>query len=351
MATASVNEDAVLPGWSEQQGDCRLVFEENAQPMWVYSAQGIVDVNRAALLHYDFSRDEFLALSVDDFEITESLSKASAGTAEGWSRRAASERVLGRHRKRDGSPIDVEISSFAITFGGLPATLRSISDVTSLARTAAQARTLDLLLATVADTVFVKDEAAVAAGWNGAVESTFGRRAADVLGPVGALAFAVDVLSVQRADAIQRLLSTGRFHGELTHRQRDGKRVRIEICAVAMFDSGGAHLGYVSVSRDVSDRRRAEDATRALFANVVTTQEMERQRVARELDEGVAQTLSSVLVGLRTVGEAHDLSGAREAAGALCASVSAVIEAVEHIASGLGVPLPAKGPASERRVS
>src|SRR5450432_56270 len=332
MTTAIVTEGAVPPGWSEQQADCRLVFEESAQPMWVYSARGIVDVNRAALLHYDFSRDEFLALSVDDFEITESLTRGPAGQAQVWSRGAASERVLGRHRKRDGSPIDVEISSFAITFGGLPATLRSISDVTRLTRTAAQARYLDRLLATVANAVFVRD----AAGWNGAVESTFGRKAADVLAPAGALAFAADVLSVQRAEAIQRLLTTGRFHGELTHRQRDGRRVHIESCAVAMFDSGGARLGYVSVSRDVSERRRADDATRARFGKLNTTQEGERQRVARELDEDVAQTLSSVLVGLRAVGDAPDLSGAREAAGALSASVSGVIEAVEHIAADLG---------------
>ena len=37
----------------------------NSQPMWVVDAMEVVDVNRAALLHYGYSRDEFLALTID----------------------------------------------------------------------------------------------------------------------------------------------------------------------------------------------------------------------------------------------------------------------------------------------
>jgi hypothetical protein len=53
-------------GWAEGQADFRRVFEENAQPMWVSQSRGIVQVNRAAVLHYGCSRDEFLALSIKD---------------------------------------------------------------------------------------------------------------------------------------------------------------------------------------------------------------------------------------------------------------------------------------------
>ena len=214
-------ENVVVAGWSETQADCRLLFETNAHPMWVFSARSIVDVNRAALLHYDLSRDEFLSMSVEDLEATESVSG----------------RIIGKHKKRDGSLFDVELSSFAITFAGLPATLWSACDVTYLNRAAAQTRCLDLFLATALGALVATDE--------------------------------------------------------------------------------------------------GEGTIRALLANVITAQEGERRRVARELKEEAAQTLVSVLVGLRTVEAAYDLPGAYEAVGGLRTSVATVLHGVHRIVSGL----------------
>jgi signal transduction histidine kinase len=319
MSNASI-DDLVTPGWSQEQADCRLLFEQNPQPMWVSSERVMVAVNRAALLHYDFSRDEFLAMSVEDFETTTSLSGG---------------RAIGRHKKKDGSVIDVELGSFAITFGGMPATLWSACDVTHLRRIAAQARCLDLLLATATGALGSDERRTTIADGEASGQSTYGTRAAEVLGPPDALAFRGDFVGVERAEAVRQLTETGRFHGELTHHGRDGKRVCIESCAVAFFDSGGTRLGYVSVSREVTERRRVEEIIRALLADVISTQEGERRRIARELDDDMAQTLTSVLVGLRTLEAAHDLPGAREGVGVLRASVAAILQGIQRIASGL----------------
>ena len=62
----TMTAEMVEAGWSDAQADCRRVFEENSHPMWVVEALEVVDVNRAALLHYGYSRDEFLAMTVDD---------------------------------------------------------------------------------------------------------------------------------------------------------------------------------------------------------------------------------------------------------------------------------------------
>jgi PAS domain S-box-containing protein len=245
------------------------------------------------------------------------------------------EAVVGRHRKKDGSFIDVELTSFAITFAGKPAKLVSVADVTYLRRTEAQTRYLDLLLATVTDAVVASDEKFILTAWNAAAESTYGRRADEVLGQPDALVFRTDFVGVQRADAIRRLVETGRFHGELTHRRRDGKRVHIESRAVAFFDSAGTRLGYVSVNRDITERRHAEETIRALLNDVITAQEDERRRIARELHDETAQTLASLLVGLRAVEESPELEQARKAAGTLRASVAAALEGVQRIARGL----------------
>ncbi|HTB60610.1 MAG TPA: PAS domain S-box protein, partial [Polyangia bacterium] len=210
--------DMVEAGWSDAQVDCRRLFEENSHPMWVVEAREVVDVNRAALLHYGYSRDEFLALTVDDLSAEKSpVAGVGQDSPTPW-----------KHRRKDGSFIDVEITSFTVTFRGRPASLDSILDVTYRRRTEAQTRYLDLLLETVTDAVVASDDKFILTGWNAAAESTYGRRAEEVLGQPDALVFRTDFVGVARAEAINRLLETGRFQGELTHRRGDGKRIHIE---------------------------------------------------------------------------------------------------------------------------
>jgi PAS domain S-box-containing protein len=322
-------------GWTDAQVDCRRVFEENSHPMWIVDALDVVDVNRAALLHYGYSRDQFLALTIGELDVTEKSEEKRALKQPRPTKAGERPPQVWTHRRRDGEFIDVEITSFAVTFRGRPASLDSILDVTYRRRTEAQTRYLDLLLATVTDAVVASDDKFILTGWNAAAESTYGRRADEVLGRPDALVFRTDFVGVERAEAIQRLVETGRFHGELTHRRGDGKRIHIESRAAALFDSAGKRLGYVSVNRDITERRYAEETIRALLRDVLTAQEVERRRIARELHDETAQTLTSLLVGLRAVEESQDLGQVKEAANTLRGLVSGALLGVQRMARGL----------------
>ncbi len=82
-----------------------------------------------------------------------------------------------------------------------------------------------------------------------------------------------------------------------------------------------------AVAVDLSERV-ARDAVR----RVVTAQEVERRRLARELHDETGQTLTSVMLGLKSVEEGLDDHETREAVAALGRQVAATMQGVRRIA-------------------
>ncbi|HEX5327325.1 MAG TPA: GAF domain-containing protein [Acetobacteraceae bacterium] len=88
-----------------------------------------VAVNDAAVRHYGFARDEFLAMSVIDLRPDEDIPRLSRVVSVPSHRRK--DGGSWRHKRKDGSLIEVEITSDDIVFDGRPARLVMASDVTA----------------------------------------------------------------------------------------------------------------------------------------------------------------------------------------------------------------------------
>ena len=318
--------------WSQAQTELRQLFEGSGHTMWIHHDLALVAVNQAALRHYGYSRDEFLALTVEDLAVSEEPRGFRTNPKNRNHRRHRKHR---KHRKKDGSLIDVEVTSFEVTFGGRPASLDSIVDVTDRRRAEAQAGYLDLLLATATDAVITSDERFILTGWNAAAETILGRRADEVLGQPLERVFRTSFAAGERAEAIRTLTETGAFRGELTYQRGDGRRVHLESRVAPLLAEDGRRIGYVSVNRDITERSYADEAVRSLLKEVLTAQEVERRRIARELHDETAQTLTSLLVGLRAIEEAQDLRSAVDGTSALRGLVSAALEGVKRMSRGL----------------
>ncbi len=114
----------------------REMFEANPQPMWVYAVRTlkILAVNEAAVQSYGYSRGEFLSLSIEDLHPEEDHALLRAGLAAittGAFRR--SDRA-GRHLLKDGTVREVEVTSNALEFGGVPARIVLVRDITERRR-------------------------------------------------------------------------------------------------------------------------------------------------------------------------------------------------------------------------
>ena len=108
----------------------RLLFESNPQPMWVYDLTTLrfLAVNDAAVKHYGYSRSEFLDMTIMDIrpddEVQILREYIAAGNPEldhagEW-----------RHRKKDGTIINVEITSNRVNFAGRAAEFVLANDIT-----------------------------------------------------------------------------------------------------------------------------------------------------------------------------------------------------------------------------
>ncbi|HEY6100929.1 MAG TPA: PAS domain S-box protein, partial [Anaeromyxobacter sp.] len=115
----------------ESEARYRLLFDENPLPMWVFDSESyaFLAVNAAAIKHYGWTREEFLAMTVKDIRPAEDVDRLIRVLSEPGPQR---ERAgLFRHRKKSGELIDVEIVSHVITWAGRPARLVLANDVTA----------------------------------------------------------------------------------------------------------------------------------------------------------------------------------------------------------------------------
>jgi PAS domain S-box-containing protein len=316
--------------------DFEGLFEFNPQPMWIFDLETLafLEVNDAAIGHYGFSRDEFLHMTIKDIRPVLEVPRL-LGHLERTVDNPRPYTSCWRHQKKDGTVIDSEVTWLKVVFSGRPAKVAIASDVTERKRTEAQSGYHSFLLATITDAVVACDVDFVLTGWNPAAETTYGWKAAEVLGRPAA-DFIVEDAACDWNERIRELVEKGRMCVEATHVRRNGARLRVEARATALTAASGDRVGYVSVNRDITERRRSEDVVRALLKQVVGAQEEERRRVARELHDDAAQTLAALLVKLRAVEEAGSVATA--AANDLRVHVARALDGVQRIAKGLRPP-------------
>jgi len=118
----------------------RLLFDAIPLPVTVFDLDtlGYLAVNDAAVHAYGWSREEFLAMSLVDIRAPEEV-PALHETLARIGRRNLNVGVW-RHRKKDGTPFDVELVTHVIEFGGRPARVVVATDVTERRRTEEQLR-------------------------------------------------------------------------------------------------------------------------------------------------------------------------------------------------------------------
>jgi diguanylate cyclase (GGDEF)-like protein/PAS domain S-box-containing protein len=244
----------------------RLLFDGNPLPTWVFARKTLkfLAVNEAAIQHYGFSRQQFLAMTILDIRPPEdipALLEATAKLIRGLHR----ETGIWRHRKKDGTIIDVEIVSHDLDFHGIEAELVAAHDVTDRKRSEEMLQNSEskyrVLFEDSADANWLIDKNGFV-DCNSAALLMFGYTRGEPL------PHAADISPANQPDgtsstmvAEQKVAAAflnGKERFEWLHQRKNGDVFPAEVCLTALTLSGQPML--LATVRDITERRQAEES-------------------------------------------------------------------------------------------
>jgi PAS domain S-box-containing protein len=150
------------------------------------------------------------------------------------------------------------------------------------------------------DAFYVHDVNGVYTSVNRAAEKLSGYRREEIIGKHFS-----EFMTPEYARQVQRQLNkkleTG---GETTYEieliNRKGRAVPVEISS-RMIVEGGVPVGVQGCVRDISEKKKAQEAARNYSRRVIEAQEAERRRISRELHDQVGQILTAVKMNLHAL--------------------------------------------------
>jgi PAS domain S-box-containing protein len=118
----------------ESEERYQSLFEANPHPMWVVDLETLrfLAVNTAAIERFEYSREEFLELTLKDLRPFEDVA-GLLHAAQNWNGSSHYHSPSG-HRTKHGSIFQAEASCRRLDFGGRPAALSLVQDVTNRLR-------------------------------------------------------------------------------------------------------------------------------------------------------------------------------------------------------------------------
>ena len=131
--------------------------------------------------------------------------------------------------------------------------------------------------------------------WNPAAERTFGWRAGEVAGRENP-SIPPDFAAEFKRLAEECLLGRTVRDVEQRRLRKDGAVLDVTVLMAPLRDGSVQPRGFVSIVSDVTPLHASHERLRALSARVISVQEEERTRLARELHDGVGQLLTAIKI-------------------------------------------------------
>ncbi|MBK9477299.1 MAG: PAS domain S-box protein [Bacteroidetes bacterium] len=261
----------------ESEEQYRLLFENNPLPMWISERKSLkfVNVNKAAILHYGYSKEEFLSMSLLDIRPKEN----KVETVDFLSNKSESEATsnmyfsgVWKHVKKDGSIVDVEVSRGKMLVNNVQFNLSIINDITEKKQVERSLKKSEesfrMLAENAADIVFRFElgphphfsyVSPVVSDKTGYTPQDFYADPLLILRIIGEEEAATILKIANDFDNERRLVY------ELQHKptlagltRKDGEKIWIETVVKFIFNERREWIAVEGISRDVTERKQLE---------------------------------------------------------------------------------------------
>lgn len=143
--------------------------------------------------------------------------------------------------------------------------------------------------------------------WNAGAERIKGYRAEDIIGRHFSVFYPPEEIAARKPHLeLEAAVADGRLEDEGWRIRKDGSRFWANVVITALFDETGELRGFGKVTRDMTERRAAEQELtdrRRLFSHLVQAQELERRRIAWDVHDDSIQAMAAVSMRLQSLAE------------------------------------------------
>jgi PAS domain S-box-containing protein len=195
-----------------------------------------------------------------------------------------------------------------------------------------QAELLDL----AADAIIIHDPQGAVTYWNRGAErlygwardETLGRNADELLGTT---------YPRPREGIVAQVTGAGYWAGDLAQTRRDGSAVVVASRWTRRAGEGGLAT-VLEINTDVTELRQGAKVREEFVGRLLAAQEQERRNVARELHDGVAQSLTALHLRIGIMAQQASRPEVRDGLAELTRIARAAAEEVRFLARGLRPP-------------
>lgn len=151
--------------------------------------------------------------------------------------------------------------------------------------------------------IFMLDPTGHIISWNAGAQGIKGYTEQEIIGQHFSIFYPPEDIAEGKPERELRDAATdGRIEDEGWRLRKDGTRFWANVVITALFDDTGQLRGYGKVTRDMTERRNAEQALterRRLLSHLVEAQELERRRIAWDVHDDSIQGMVAVAMRLQ----------------------------------------------------